>query len=123
MIALAFVFCLAGPVPSAYAQRAAGRLSIYGSVEASYAVEAKTGEYTAIGQGVAEGGSLCSPVLPGRTVVRVRKANSRSGSYTLVISGGEEDLRIRDLSYDASVTIDIPNPRPGSSLILSVLPE
>ena len=115
--------CLAAPLASVAAPTAFGRLSIYGSVEASYSVEARTGQFTAIGQGVAESGSLRAPVMPGQTVVRVKKANSRSAAYTLVISGGREPLEIRDLSYDAPITIDVPDATPGSSLTLTVLPN
>lgn len=123
MAGLAVAFCVTQPFPAAGAAMASGRLSIYGAVEASYSVEARTGQYTAMGQGVAEGGSLQTAVLAGPATVRVRKANSRSAAYTLVIRGGESDIQIRNLPYDATVTIDIPEARPGMTLVLSVFPE
>lgn len=123
MVGLTIAFCAANPAPSAAAQRAFGALRISGAVEASYFVEAQTGLYTAIGQGVGEGGSLRAEVPGGRTTVRVRKANSRSAAYTLVVRGGQEEIQIRNLSYDAPVTIDIPEAKAGASLILLVLPE
>ena len=122
MIALVMALWPASLLASA-AVPAFARLTVYGAVEASYFVEARTGAYTAVGQGVAESGSLRAPVLAGPTTIRVRKANSRSAGFTLVISGGPEEIRIRSLSYDSAVTIDIPEAKRGSALVLSVLPE
>lgn len=122
MIGLAVMFCAANPQP-AVAAEAFGRLTVYGAVEASYLVEASNGQYTALGQGVAESGSLRAAVIPGETTVRVRKANSRSGAYTLVVGGGPQEIRIGGLSYDTPVTINIPEASLGAALTLSVLPE
>jgi hypothetical protein len=114
---------LAGCLPVAHAQVAAGRLSISVNVQASYYVEAKGEGYSSIGQGIADGSSLRAPVRPGEVTVRVLKANSRSATYSLVVSGGKEDLRMRSLLYDTAVAVAIPDSQSDLPLVLSVIPD
>jgi len=114
---------LAGCFPVAQAQVAAGRLRISVNVQASYYVEANGEGYTSIGQGCADGSSLRAQVRPGEATVRVLKANSRSATYSLVVSGGKEDLRMHGLLYDTRVPLAVPDSQSDLPLVLSVIPD
>lgn len=122
-IGLASCFFYAGMAPAALAQTATGRLRVYGFVQASYHVEIQEAGYRSIGQGIAEGSSLRAFVVPGRATVRVVKSNSRSATYTLVMNGGESEVRTQNLPYDTLVNVVIPESKSGAPLIISVLPD
>src|ERR1700726_2832527 len=90
---------LAGCIPGV-AQSATGRLHVSASIQASFRVEASGETYSSIKEGSAEGDHLLVSVYPGPVTIRVLKANDESKTYSVVIRGGKEDLKVRDLSYD-----------------------
>lgn len=111
-------------ITTAFAQKAASaRLSIYGNVSASYRVEVTGEGYTSIGQGLADGNSLRASVLPGPVAVRVLKANSRSATYTVVVSGGSTDVKFQGFPYDATIPVVIPDSTANRPLTLYVRPD
>jgi hypothetical protein len=114
---------LAACFPMAHAQVATGQIHISVTVQASYCVEAKGESYTSIVQGIAAGNNFRASVQSGPLTVRVLKANSRSATYSLVLSGGKEDFRMRDLPYDTLVPVIIPDSRSDLPLVLSVIPD
>src|SRR5579864_8742125 len=107
----AILMMVAGCIPVAYAQRpsASARLTIYGSVEASYRVEVTGEGYTSAGQGLANGNDLRASVRPGPIAIRVLKANSGSATYSFVVRGGTEDLSLLGLAYEATIHAVIPD--------------
>jgi hypothetical protein len=113
----------AGSISAAYAQNASGLLYVHVSVESSYYLEVKGEGYTSTGQGRAVGNSLQAPVRPGLATVRVLKANSDSGKYSLFVSGGKNDLRMGDLPYDTTIPVNIPDSNPSAALMLFVVPD
>jgi hypothetical protein len=86
-------------------------------------VEAKGESQTSIGEGTAERDNLRVPVYPGPVAVRVLKANSGSRTYSLVVRGGKEDLTMRDIPYDTTITAVIPDLQPDLPLALYVIPD
>jgi len=113
---------LAGCLPGLLAQTATGRLQVSGVVQASYHVEAKGETHTALADGTA-GRDLQLTVSPGPLAVRVLKANSSSRTYSLVLRGTKEDLRIRDLPYATTITAVVPDSPSGQPLTMSVIPD
>jgi hypothetical protein len=107
----------------AQSQQAAGRLFVYGSLQASYYAEARSEQFVSIGQGVAEGDSLRLTAQPGPATIRVMKANSASARYSIVIVGGKEDFRMGDLAYGTTVTVRVPESNSGLPLTLCVIPD
>jgi hypothetical protein len=114
---------LAGCLPVCHAQTAAGRLHISVNVQASYYVEAKGESNTSIGCGTADGNNLRVAVQPGPVAVRVLKANSGSPTYSVVVRGGQDELRFRNLPYDTTITAVIPDSKPDLALALYVIPD
>jgi hypothetical protein len=51
------------------------------------------------------------------------KASSGSKTYSLVLRGGKEELRMRDLPYDTTITAEIPDSPPDLPLALYVIPD
>ena len=113
----------AGSISAAYAQKAAGRLYIHGSVQSSYYLEVKGEGYSSTAQGLAVGSILQAPVRPGQATVRVLKANSDSGSYSIFTSGAKDDLRMSGLPYESIHSVVIPVSKPDARLLLCVVPE
>jgi|ERR1051326_9508559 hypothetical protein len=113
----------AGSISSAYAQRAAGRLYIHGSVQSSYYLEVKGEGYASTAQGLAVGNNLQAPVRPGQASVRVLKANSDSGSYSMFTSGGKDDVTMSGLRYETVHSVAIPDSKSDGRLFLCVVPE
>jgi hypothetical protein len=114
---------LAAWLPVVHAQSAGGRLIISAIVLASYHVEASGESHTSAGEGTAGRDDLRVTVYPGPVAVRVLKANSGSKTYSLVVRGGKEDLRMRDLPYDTTITAVIPDSQPDLPLALYVIPD
>ncbi|HEV3329890.1 MAG TPA: hypothetical protein VG096_02845 [Bryobacteraceae bacterium] len=125
MMRVAAALLFAGCLPAAYGQHASasGRLYVHGSVDASYRVEITAESYTSVSQGIASGNSLRAQVLPGPITVRVLKANSDSASYSLDVTGGRQDLSLRQLPYAVAVPVVIPDSKTAAPLVLSVLPD
>jgi hypothetical protein len=86
-------------------------------------VEAKGESQSSIGEGTAERDNLRVTVYPGPVAVRVLKANSGSRTYSLFVRGGKEDLTMRDIPYDTTITAVIPDSPPDLPLALYVIPD